>query len=248
MTPRTPPPNATEPAHDLPAPELVAPHPALRGSILAAAAAKPAATRRSMFRESLALVTSSWLVAFAVFWFAGGPRVTGRPFALMLGTAVGTASVAAITVWIALVRGRSTLGRSLHIVVPTALGSVPALLAWKVWWSLRFPGALDEWPTRPGLRCLGLSLSIAMLPLLAFVVARRRSDPQRPGLAGFAAGVAIGCVTTLFTDLWCPVAFIPHLLLGHALPIALLGALGAILGQRYMRLPAQTARGQIPLP
>jgi hypothetical protein len=79
-------------------------------------------------------------------------------------------------------------------------------------------------------------LSIAWCPLLAFVFARRGSDPRHPIATGFAAGLAIGALTSLLTDLWCPVAYIPHLLLGHFLPVVLLGGLGAWLGRLFIAL------------
>ena len=79
-------------------------------------------------------------------------------------------------------------------------------------------------------------MAIAIGPLVAFAIARHRSDPRRPVLTGFAAGLAIGAITSLLTDLWCPVAYVPHLLLGHLLPIALLGGLGAWLGRVAMAL------------
>ncbi len=37
-------------------------------------------------------------------------------------------------------------------------------------------------------------------------------------------------------DLWCPVGHLGHLLAGHLLPTALLGLLGAWLGQRLLGL------------
>jgi hypothetical protein len=81
-----------------------------------------------------------------------------------------------------------------------------------------------------------LALALGILPLVAFVVSHRASEPRRPALTGFAAGIAIGCVAALLTDLWCPVAYIPHLLLGHILPISILGGLGACLGGRFVAL------------
>jgi hypothetical protein len=101
---------------------------------------------------------------------------------------------------------------------------------------MQFDGALDEWPTRPGFKCLALTLGIAACPLMAFVLIRSSSDPKHPALTGFAAGVGLGAASTLLTDLWCPVAFIPHLLLGHALPVALLGGIGALLGVFVIQL------------
>jgi len=37
-------------------------------------------------------------------------------------------------------------------------------------------------------------------------------------------------------DLWCPVASVPHLLLGHVLPLGILAAVGALLGDALLSL------------
>lgn len=54
-----------------------------------------------------------------------------------------------------------------------------------VFWSMQFAGGLDEWPTRPGVKCFALTVAIAACPLLAFVLIRRSSDPKHPALTGF---------------------------------------------------------------
>lgn len=128
------------------------------------------------------------------------------------------------------------LGRTRRLLVPISIGSPLLIVAWKIFWSAQYEGASSAWAARPGLRCLLLSLSLAVCPLIAFVIARRSSDPRRPALTGFSAGVAMGCIAALLTDLWCPVAHLPHLLLGHLLPIALLGVIGAWLGRRWIAL------------
>lgn len=228
-----------EPPMD-PALQLDAPRPQanLKARILAAAAAQPPATppRKRWFWQSLTLVAASWAVALGVFAFAGGIRPTGRATSLMVGTASGTALVAALFGWLLLTRGSSSLGRARGALLPVIIGAVPAILVWKVLWSMQYPGGLEQWETRPGLRCLALTLAIALCPLVAFVAVRRGSDPRHPALTGLAAGVGVGAIATLCTDLWCPVAFVPHLLLGHALPVALLGGLGALLGNLFIRL------------
>jgi hypothetical protein len=206
----------------------------LKARVLASAAARPSRTRQALARQTAALTASSWLIAFVVFVYAGGARVTGRPLALVIITAAGIAIVALVTAWAALARGNSTLGRARQWLVPVIIASPAAILAWKIFWSAQYAGAMDEWPTRPGFRCLALSLAIGVSPLLAFAIARRGSDPRRPMLTGFAAGIAIGALTAVLTDLWCPVAYVPHLLLGHLLPMALLGLLGAWLGKQVI--------------
>jgi len=206
----------------------------LKARVLSEIAQRPAPTRRSLARQAAVVTAASWVIAAVIFFLAGGIRITGRPASLVIGTAIGTGLVVGAVVWAALGRGGSTLGRARQALLPIVIGSPLAILAWKLFWSAQYSGALDQRPTRPGFRCLGLSLSIGLCPVIAFMIARRRSDPIRPGLTGFAAGVAIGCVTALLTDLWCPVAHLPHLLLGHLLPIAALGALGAWLGRQLV--------------
>lgn len=229
-------PESRPPATELPTVITSAPSSLLKDRVLEASRAEPAPPRRERLRQSMALVGLSWVIALGVFALAGGPRPTGRPLALVVGTAGGTASIVAVCVWVLLLRGRSSLGRSKMLMLPVALGAVPAILFWKVFWSMQFEGALNEWTTRPGLKCLALTLAIAACPLLAFVLIRSSSDPKHPALTGFAAGVGVGAAATLLTDLWCPVAFIPHLLLGHALPVALLGGIGMLLGVFFIQL------------
>jgi hypothetical protein len=208
----------------------------LKEKALSAVSARSAPTRKVVARQTAALSIGSWLITLVVFVYAGGPRVLGRPLSLVIGTALGIAAVAAVSAWAALGRGDSTLGRARQWLVPVVIGSPAVILAWKLFWSAQYGSVLEHWPGRPGFRCLALSLSLGICPLVAFAIARRRSDPRRPILTGFAAGVAIGCITSLLTDFWCPVAYVPHLLLGHLLPIALLGALGALMGGQVIAL------------
>lgn len=211
----------------------------LKQRVLSDVAKRPSPTRQALVRQAALLTAASCLAAGTIFVLAGGVRATGRPISLILGTTVGTALVAGVVSWTALSRGGSTLGRARQALLPIAIGSPLAILAWKLFWSGQYAEALDQWHTRPGFRCLALGLSMGIGPVIAFVIARRNSDPVRPGLTGFAAGVAIGCTTALLTDLWCPVAYLPHLILGHLLPIVALGALGAWLGRRVIALGSE---------
>jgi hypothetical protein len=53
---------------------------------------------------------------------------------------------------------------------------------------------------------------------------------------GAAIGAAMGACAAVLVDLFCPVAYLPHLLLGHVLPTLLLVALGASVGGRWLRM------------
>jgi hypothetical protein len=189
--------------------------------------ARPALTRRQVVGRAMFLSATSWVLALALFELFGGLRPTGRATSLILGTSLGTAALALIASWAALTRGRSSLDRSPRLLLPITLSAPLLVLLWKVSWSLQYDGALVRWETRPGFKCLQLTLAIAACPLLSFFFGRRFTDARNPALTGLSAGLAIGALANVFTDLWCPVAYVPHLLLGHVVPVIILGVAGA---------------------
>ncbi len=223
----------------------------LKAQVLAAAAAEPSPTRAAVnLRNRLIgmLAVASGVGAFVIFVLLtsegqlvrlGGEvaphRHLGRSVWLVVTTAGGALGIAAIALWLALSRGRSMLGRSRSRLL-CGIALIPlALFAWKVSCSLAFGDPMAAWPARPGLRCLSLSLLVAAGPLLAFLAARR-SAPVYPALNGAIIGVASGACAWVALDLWCPVAFVPHLLLGHVLPLCILAGTGALLGQALLSL------------
>ncbi len=170
-------------------------------------------------------------MAIAIFFALGGLRLTGRPTSLIVGTSLGTAVIAGIAAWFLIGRRRSMLGRSSLALCVVALVTPLALLFWKVVWSAQYPGGLDPWPGRIGFKCLRLTLLMGIFPLVALLFSRRRTDPTHPRIAGLAAGASVGLCAAFFVDAWCPVAYVPHFLLGHILPIALLALAGLWLGK-----------------
>jgi hypothetical protein len=116
----------------------------------------------------------------------------------------------------------------LVVLVPSAL------FAWKVVWSARYPGMMVDWPGRPGLRCFFLTMGLGLGPLASLAVLYRNSEPLRPGFVGAAMGVAIGAAAWVLLELWCPVAYPRHLLVGHVAPTLLLAMIGAVLGRSVM--------------
>lgn len=202
----------------------------LKERVLEAARRAPAPTRRQVRLRNALLLGSSLVTLVGGFLAVGGLRIGGRSGALICGTCIGAAVVTALAAWVSLRRGRSMLGRPRGWLIAVAVGLPPILLAWKLLWSGRFAGALTEVPSRPGLRCFGLSLALSLWPLVAFVWARRASDPTHPRALGAAAGTAIGACTWVLVDGWCPVAYPPHVIFGHFLPLCLLGLAGFFLG------------------
>ena len=127
------------------------------------------------------------------------------------------------------------LGRSSASLLVLVVALPLVVLAWKTAVTVPFgPAMMAPWPGRPGFRCLGLSLGMAAPLLAAFLVMRRRSDPVHPGIAGALFGVTAGVAAGTLVDLWCPVAHVPHVLLGHILPLVLLACLGSWIGRRLL--------------
>ena len=227
----------------------------LKAWVLAAAAAEPSPTRAAVNRRNILLgllAAASGVGAFVLFALLtsdgqmvrlGGDvaphRHLERSVPLVATTAGGALALAVTTLWFALRRGRSMLGRS-HRALLYGTALIPVgLFAWKVGCSLAFGDPMLEWVERPGLKCLSFSLLVAAGPLLSFLAARR-SVPVHPALNGAAIGVASGVCAWVALDLWCPVAAVPHVLLGHVLPLGVLAATGALLGRALLPLRART--------
>jgi hypothetical protein len=205
----------------------------LKERILAASAASPSPSRTAMRRRLVLLIVGGaaamaaiyWMFAFRIFGWQGIPRSQ----ILAGGTLLGAASVAAMAVAIAVGRGRHMLGRSRRWLLAMIVLAPLSLLAWKIGWSAIF-GNLAESP-RLGYRCLSMAMAMGAVPLALLAMTRRGEEPRHPGLLGAAIGVAVGACGWMLIDLWCPVAGPVHLLLGHLLPVVLLGLLGAAVGR-----------------
>jgi len=175
-------------------------------------------------------------ISLLVFFACGGVRGGPRPTRLVVETTVGSATLAAVVVWVALGRGGSMLGRPRPWLAAVVVSTPIALFAWRVLVSARFSGMATEWSTRPGLRCLALSAALAVTPLLGLLWLRRGSDPVHPRMSAAALAAAAGAGSWVLVDLWCPIGYVPHLLLGHVAPVVLLTALSAVLGRRTLEL------------
>lgn len=207
----------------------------LKGRILTAVQAEPAPTQSAVRRRGWLTLSISAAVAIAIFAHYGGIRVSGRPALLIVLTCLGWSVVGAAAAALAVARGRTMLGRSTASLA-ILVGAVPlVLLAWKVGVTVPFgPEMSAPWSGRPGFRCLGLTLAMAAPLLVALLVMRRRNDPVHPGIAGAGLGMVAAVSAGALVDLWCPVAYLPHVLLGHILPLVIAAALGAWAGRRLL--------------
>ena len=204
--------------------------------VLAAAARAPAPTRAETIRARVWLLASGIAGAIGIFFFKGGVRLTDRPPSLVALTSLGTSVIGGIGMYFLFTtRGRSMLRRPRTLLVAAALLSVVGFLVWKVGFSSVYDLA-GRWPDRAGFKCLRLGIATGALPLFAALVAWRRTDPLTPAATGAAFGAGAGLGSAVLVDLWCPVAYLPHLLLGHVLPIVVLAGLGALFGWRILRV------------
>lgn len=202
----------------------------LEHRVLAAIAAEPSLTRSQVQRRRLVLFGAAASVTLFLFLWAGGVRPTGRPTVLWALTSTGSTVIAAIALAVALGRGRSMLGRPARVLLAVAVATALLLLCFKFSLSTEFVGMTVPWPDRPGFRCLLLALGTGIAPMTAFMAVWHRTAPAHPRLTGLAIGTAAGALVWVLVDLWCPVAYFQHLLLGHVLPLVLFASFGAAAG------------------
>jgi hypothetical protein len=208
----------------------------LKSRILQAVRERPAPTRRQVAGPRAALVAVALAAPLVGLVLAGGPLVGPRPGSLVLATSGGGVALACGATWMAVGRGAQMLDRARVWFVCTALTVPPLWFVWKVIWSAQFEGMTSPWASRLGLRCFALTLAFALGPLVFLAAAWRGSDPTHPVSRGAALGVAAGMYAAAMVDLWCPVGDLRHVLLGHALPVALLGLLGLWVGHRLLAI------------
>jgi hypothetical protein len=128
------------------------------------------------------------------------------------------------------------------VLALATLASVVAFVLWR-YGLARVYDLASPWPTRPGYRCFAMSVATGSSVLVALLAAWRRVDPMSPVATGAAFGAGAGLGSALLIDLWCPVSHLPHLLVGHVLPIAVLAAAGAIGGNLLVRAVGGRRRG-----
>jgi hypothetical protein len=209
----------------------------LKSRILASARATRSPPRRpSQFHVWLVLPSSCIVAAALFFAFDGLHHGQGRPSWFYVSSALGWSAVAALSVWGAFGRGGSALGRSRPWLAAVIVGTPSLLFAMMFGFAVVHPEVTLLHPERLGLKCLGLTLAAAVFPMLALVFLRRGSDPVHPVATGAALGAACGAAAGVMVELWCPVATPRHVAIGHILPIAIVTALGALVGWRVIAM------------
>jgi hypothetical protein len=208
----------------------------LRARVLSAAAQTPAPTRAQVALTRLWLFAGALAGALAIFFVQGGVRPTGRPLVLVALTTLGTSVFVAAGMYFLFTRvPRSMSRRPFALVVAVTVLSALAFVTWRHEVSAVY-GLVVPWPDRVGFRCLRVGVLTGALPLFAALVTWRRTDPVTPAATGAAFGAGAGLGSAVLTDLWCPVSYLPHLVLGHVLPIVVLSCVGALCGYVALRV------------
>lgn len=210
----------------------------LRERVLQQARSTPSPDARTVQRRrraALALGAGASLVLVAAL----GVAAAGRPLAFVVLSAIGWASLAAGTTWMAAHRGVTMLGRTRRALAVAAVVTAPAVLAWVMvctigWPELREPAATAS----TNLACLIATTLLSLGPLFALAFVRRGSDPVHPRATGASIGAAAGAWGGVLIDLHCGVVHPVHVAFAHVMPIAVFALLGAALGARLFGVRA----------
>ena len=213
--------------------------------IRASVSGTPAPTLSTGTKIVIALPVTLLLVAIVVL--VASEIVYGRPAVgldvdaqavpLLVSAASLIVTVTLAATAVALSRGRSGLGPG---ALPLALASslVAPVFAWLVLGNpvhahdaIRPVVDISPW----GLRCLVIAGIAGTIVLAGFGVALRRAVPVSSGLRATALGAAAGAWAGLAVFVFCPSGEIPHLAVGHVLPVAAFTLLGAVLLPRVLR-------------
>lgn len=205
----------------------------LRARVLEAARRTSSPTRAELRRRR------GWLVPLAAagmatsLLVAGGPgHAAGRPGAISAWIIAGLVGLAIAATGLALPPLRSMLPPPAWLLLAVAAGVPLAVAAWLVSWHT----AYDDPFTRFGFICFSLTVAASLLPFLALLGFTPRFDPVRPRLTGAALGASAGAWGAVVVVAWCPLAEPAHVVVGHALPLLVLAAVGALVGGRRLRL------------
>jgi hypothetical protein len=118
------------------------------------------------------------------------------------------------------------------------LWALPLLLAMAVAIELSVLPSAQWWPSALGSNatwCLRVIPMLALAPLLATLWALRQAAPARPALAGAAAGLMSAGIAGALYATHCPDDSPLFVAIWYVIAAALVTALGALLGARWLR-------------
>ncbi|HLK41259.1 MAG TPA: NrsF family protein [Polyangiaceae bacterium] len=207
------------------------PSPELRARVLAAVRAEPVPSRPAGTWRSVAIVALGLGSVVLLGQAGGGPQLRERPLGYVVALALVWLPIATLATWAGFGRGRSMLGRPAGWSFAVAVGTPAALLVTWLGVAVAWPETMqDASGGQAHLVCLLATLLLSVGPLVAFFVVRRGGDPVAPHLSGAATAAAAGAWGAAALPLFCGFTAPLHIAVGHVLPVALMAALGALLG------------------
>jgi hypothetical protein len=207
--------------------------PHLRAQILGAARRAPSITARARRQRVLAVAIVGAAVTLALSVHFGVP---GRPLLSVLMLSLGGAGSALAATFFAAGRGPRNVGRTGRTLAAVAMLSPFSVLLFATT-ARALDNAAAPVPFLGGttvqhVTCFVVTLLLALGPFVALAYARKGSDPVHPRALGAALGAAAGVWGGALIDIHCSLVTIEHLSLAHAAPIAVLAAIGALVGGR----------------
>lgn len=208
--------------------ELPPPPDALRERIRASIADTAPVGLSPRARVAVSIVVV--LVAVSIGIALMRPDISALPFGALLGVTLGVAFLATATLVVALSPGSRGLGAPVTALVALAAITAPLYAIITMTASL---GLAQDGPAVRG--CFSMSLAVAAIALTGLTYALRRSVPVAPVARGALLGACAGAWAGLAIHLHCPCGDRMHILLGHAVPIAIFSVVGAIVSPRLLR-------------
>ncbi len=170
------------------------------------------------------------LIAIALGVALMRPDIAALPPASLIGVSLGVAFLAAATLVVALSPGRHGLGAPVTWLVVLAATTAP------LYAMMTMMAGLGTAPDGPPVRgCFTMSTGVALVGLVGLTYALHRSVPAAAVARGALLGACAGAWAGLTIHLHCPCGEPLHILLGHAAPIAICAALGAVISPRFLR-------------
>jgi len=158
------------------------------------------------------------------------PDLAQLPQAALLTVTFGVGLLAVSTLIVALAPGSKGLGASVTLLVAFAMSTAP------IYAVVTMIAALGASPSIvPARNCFSMSMGFAAVVLTGLTWALRRSVPAAPIARGALLGACAGAWAGLVIHLHCPSGDRLHILVGHAIPVAIFAVLGAILSPRFLR-------------
>jgi hypothetical protein len=216
------------------------PPPDLRERVMAVVRAQRVPSRGAGVRRQVVAIAGGLSLWAGMSVVMGRPALRGRPMFYVLALSAAWLLVGVAATWAGVGRGRSMLGRAAAWKVIVVTLTPATLLAAALVMGMVWPQTRSEQAgAHAQLVCVLGTIALALGPLAAFTVILRGTDPVVPRLTGAALAVAAGAWGALGIELHCRHTSPWHVTLGHVLPVALLGLLGVVLGNRVVAIRSQ---------